>query len=73
MLTKPPYLVKPLRFLNPAYWLDSDTPPNIAVGITQQLKEHRDSLGVSGRPPQQPFQFGEYSYFRVEQSKRCSS
>ena len=40
-----------LRFLNPAYWLDADTPQNIADGITQQLKEHRDLLGVSGRPP----------------------
>ncbi|MEA5450949.1 CAP domain-containing protein [Leptolyngbya sp. CCNP1308] len=40
-----------LRFLNPAYWLDSDTPPNVADGITQQLKGHRDSLGISGQPP----------------------
>ncbi|MEM9806388.1 MAG: CAP domain-containing protein [Cyanobacteria bacterium P01_D01_bin.56] len=40
-----------VRFLNPANWLDPSIPQNIASGIADQLKEHRDALGISGRPP----------------------
>ncbi|MFG6107515.1 CAP domain-containing protein [Leptothoe sp. EHU-05/26/07-4] len=40
-----------LRFLNAAYWIDSGTSQNIADGITQQLHQHRDYLGISGRTP----------------------
>jgi uncharacterized protein YkwD len=39
-----------LRFLNSAYWIDSDTPQGVATGIAEQLKQHRESLGISGRP-----------------------
>lgn len=39
-----------LRFLNAAYWSSSDNPA-ISNGIAKQLKQHREALGVSGRPP----------------------
>lgn len=40
-----------LRFLNAAYWSSPDTPESISDGIAEQLKQHREVLGVSGRPP----------------------
>lgn len=40
-----------LRFLNTAYWVSEDTPPGLAAGMSAQLKQQRQSLGVSGRPP----------------------
>ncbi|NET07820.1 MAG: hypothetical protein F6K16_24565 [Symploca sp. SIO2B6] len=40
-----------LRFLNAAYWSSPSTPQNIIDGIAEQLKQHREALGVSGRSP----------------------
>ncbi|MBW4541060.1 MAG: hypothetical protein KME43_18260 [Myxacorys chilensis ATA2-1-KO14] len=42
---------KMLRFLNAAYWSSPATPKSISDGIAEQLKQHREALGVSGRPP----------------------
>jgi uncharacterized protein YkwD len=39
-----------LRFLNAAYW-SPDTPKSIFDDIAEQLRQHREALGVSGRPP----------------------
>jgi hypothetical protein len=40
-----------LKFLNAAYWSSPDTPKAISDKIAKQLKQHREALGVSGRPP----------------------
>ncbi|NER26417.1 MAG: CAP domain-containing protein [Symploca sp. SIO1C4] len=40
-----------LKFLNAAYWSSPDTPKSISDEIAEQLKRHREALGVSGRPP----------------------
>lgn len=40
-----------LRFLNAAYWASPETPKSISDEIAEQLKQHREALGVSGRPP----------------------
>lgn len=40
-----------LKLLNPSYWIDANIPLQVSDGIAQQLKEHKEALGVSGRPP----------------------
>ncbi|MBF2028182.1 MAG: hypothetical protein IGS48_15690 [Oscillatoriales cyanobacterium C42_A2020_001] len=40
-----------LKFLNAAYWSSPETPKSISDSIAEQLKQHRQALGVSGRPP----------------------
>jgi len=40
-----------LRFLNAAYWSSPETSQNIIDSITEQVKQHRDALGISGRLP----------------------
>lgn len=40
-----------LKFLNPAYWLNPYMPSYIVEGITQQLEEHKKSVGLAGKPP----------------------
>ena len=39
-----------LKALNPYYAMAEDTPNSIKVPLEEQLKGHRDALGVSGRP-----------------------
>ncbi|MBW4582062.1 MAG: hypothetical protein KME42_21060 [Tildeniella nuda ZEHNDER 1965/U140] len=40
-----------LKFLNAAYWSSPETPKSVSDSIAEQLKQHRQALGVSGRPP----------------------
>lgn len=40
-----------LSFLNAAYWSSPDIPNNFSDAVAEQLKQHREALGVSGRPP----------------------
>lgn len=40
-----------LRFLNAAYWSSPDIPNNFSDAVAEQLKQHREALSVSGRPP----------------------
>jgi uncharacterized protein YkwD len=39
-----------LKALNPYYAMAENTPDSIRIPLTEQLKGHRDALGVSGRP-----------------------
>ena len=41
-----------LHFLNPAtHLVDDELPSSLVTGITAQLKDHRNAMGVTGRPP----------------------
>ena len=40
-----------LRFLNPAYWSSTDAPQNFTSGITSQLQQYREAIGILGHEP----------------------
>ena len=39
-----------LQFLNPGYWTSPNDPVFTETPISEQLRQHREALGVSGRP-----------------------